>query len=194
MTLSKPGADSGIYQMKVTLKWSRPPIWRRILVSGGTTLEALHWILQIVMGWGNEHLHQLHVGGIRYTDLTTVEMAPFETEDKDESKVKLSSVARRPKSKLLYEYDFGDGWMHELLVEKILPTEPHTHYPACVAGRGACPPEDCGGIGGYYDKLEAIRDPRHPEHEDIIDWMGADFDPDKFDLDSINKALKRIRK
>lgn len=153
MTSSKPSANSDIYQMKVTLRYSRPPIWRRILVSGDTTLEELHWILQIVMGWDNSHLHQFHLGGIRYTDLTTVEMDPFETEDKDESRFRLSNVARRPKAKLTYEYDFGDSWIHELLVEKILAAEPHTHYPACIAGRGACPPEDCGGMGGYYDKL-----------------------------------------
>jgi len=187
------GANSDIYQMKVTLKWSRPPIWRRILVSGDIILNELHWILQIVMGWHNEHLHQFQVGEVSYTDLTMTEMSPFGSEDRDESKFRLSTLARRPKSKLIYEYDFGDGWMHELLVEKILPAEPGTHYPVCLAGKGACPPEDCGGMGGYYDKLEAIRNPRHPEHEDIIDWMGADFDPDVFDLEKVNKAMRRFR-
>lgn len=194
MTSPKPSESAKIYQIKVTLQGSQPPIWRRFLVHGDTTLGKLHWILQVVMGWDNDHMHQFHVGKNLYVDMTMAETSPWQSEDLDESSVTLAGVARRPKAKLIYEYDFGDSWMHELRVEKILPPEPHTHYPVCLAGSGACPLEDSGGIYGYYDKLNAIRDPRHPEHDDVIEWMGANFNPEAFDLGIINMALKKIRR
>jgi hypothetical protein len=93
----------------------------------------------------------------------------------------------------VYEYDFGDGWEHEILVEKILQSEPGVRYPVCLAGKRACPPEDCGGVWGYESLLEALRDPEHPEHNDMLEWIGEDFDPEAFDLDSINQDLRSIR-
>jgi len=95
--------------------------------------------------------------------------------------------------KFLYEYDFGDGWEHELLVEKILPAEPGVGYPRCLKGKRACPPEDVGGVWGYADFLEIMRDPNHPEHEDMLEWVGGEFDPEVFDLEEVNAELEEMR-
>jgi len=178
---------SKIYQIKVTLKHSHPPIWRRIQVAGETTFHELYTILQRVMGWDDLHLHQFIIGDRTYGGDDEFGATP---RTRDSGSLTLGEVVHREKSKFIYEYDFGDRWQHVLLVEKILPPEGAGRYPRCLAGRGACPPEDCGGIYGYYEKLEALRDPKHPEHDEIIDWMGQDFDPDAFDIEDINSKLK----
>jgi hypothetical protein len=110
--------------------------------------------------------------------------------------VTLAEVALRPKQKFFYEYDFGDSWDHEILVEKIMPPERGVRYPICVAGRRACPPEDCGGVYGYADLLAIINDPSHAEHENLSAWlqeMRPNFDPDAFDIDAVNRRLAQIR-
>jgi hypothetical protein len=112
---------------------------------------------------------------------------------RDESRVKLNKIVTGEKFKFLYEYDFGDSWLHVLLVEKILSPEPGQHYPVCIKGKRACPPEDVGGIWGYYGLLEALRDPGHTEHEDMRGWVSDDFDPEAFDLDEANEALRALR-
>jgi hypothetical protein len=109
----------------------------------------------------------------------------------DETEFKLSRITNKEGSMFLYEYDFGDSWRHELLVEKIAPPQ-ETQYPVCLAGERACPPEDVGGVWGYEAFLDAIRDPDHPEHEDYIEWIGGEFDPEAFDLEAANAALRRI--
>jgi hypothetical protein len=180
---------STVYQLKVTLRDSHPTIWRRIQVSGDTTLAKLHHIVQEVMGWTDSHLHQFIVNGIYIgvpdpDDWTHVE---------NEKRFKLSQIVPGEKFKFVYEYDFGDSWEHTLVVEKILPPEPGVHYPVCLKGKGACPPEDCGGIYGYYGLLEALQQPDHPEHDEMLEWVGGEFDPEAFDLDGINQALRLIR-
>ena len=92
--------------------------------------------------------------------------------------------------KFHYEYDMGDGWEHEILVEKTLPTEPSQHYPVCVTGRRACPPEDCRGLWGYADLLEIIKDPKHEEYEERVEWLGGELDPEAFDVDQVNEVLR----
>jgi hypothetical protein len=176
-----------IYQLKITLKDVKPPIWRRILVSETTALDDLHYIIQIVMGWTNSHLHQFIIGREYYSILD--ESFGNELEQKDSSKFKLKQLGLSVKSKFLYEYDFGDGWLHEILVEAITEAEPGKKYPLCTDGKRACPPEDCGGPWGYADVLEIIKDPKHPEHEDWIDWLPEDFDPEYFSADEVNKQL-----
>ncbi|MFZ2089326.1 MAG: plasmid pRiA4b ORF-3 family protein [Desulfobaccales bacterium] len=177
-----------VYRLKVTLKGSKPPIWRRIEVPGNITLAKLHRILQVAMGWYGHHLHSFKIGVIYYE-----EPDPFfdsglsMVEKKDEKRVKLQQVVLREKMKFLYEYDFGDGWEHEILVEKILPMTEENRQPRCLKGVKACPPEDIGGIWGYYDFLEIMEDPKHPEHEDMMAWIGGEFDPDEFDLDLVNE-------
>jgi hypothetical protein len=180
-----------IYQIKITLVGSKPPIWRRLLVRSDTKLGKLHYIIQAAMGWWDEHLHQFIVGGMFY-GLPIPEYGD-DPELRDERRVKLSQIVAGAGFKLRYEYDFGDDWMHEVLVEKILPPEPGQSYPVCIKGRRACPPEDVGGMWGYADFLEAIRDPEHPEHEEYVEWIGDDFDSEAFDLEAVNAALKALR-
>jgi hypothetical protein len=185
-----PKAD--IYQIKVTLEYSKPPIWRRIQVPGDANLRKLHRVLQEVMGWSDYHLHRFIVGEAYYGE-PHPDYEDFGFQLRDEKRVKLAQIVPGEKFKFFYEYDFGDGWEHQLLVEKILPPEPGVHYPRCLKGKRACPPEDVGGVWGYDSFLEAIRDPDHPEHDDMLEWIGGEFDPEAFDLDEINAALKGIR-
>ena len=186
--LRKP-SSTPIYQLKVTLKDSKPPIWRRILVRGDISLAKLHQILQIAMGWEDSHLHQFIVDGTSYGEPDP----EYRDEMKSERRVKLNQVAPHEKDRFTYEYDFGDSWEHQIVVEKILAPDPGAHYPVCVAGKRACPPEDCGGVWGYGSLLEAISDPANPEHEEMLEWVGEDFDPEAFDLEEINEGLNRIR-
>ena len=182
---SKKVDDSSVYQLKVTLKGSKPPIWRRIQVRGSTTLARLHDILQIVMGWTDSHLHQFIIDGEYYG----VPDPDWDREVKNERRVKLEQVVSDVKQRLVYEYDFGDSWEHEILVEKLLTPEPGTRYPVCLTGKRACPPEDVGGIWSYDDFLEALHDPTHPEHEAYTDWIGGTFDPDAVNIEAVNQAL-----
>jgi hypothetical protein len=183
--------DVPIYQIKVTLDESKPPIWRRILVRSDITLGELHDILQAVMGWVDYHLHQFIVERTYY-GVPDPDYEGF-LEMHDESHVKLNQIVTGEKFKFRYEYDFGDSWLHNLLVEKVLPPEPGQQVPVCIKGKRACPPEDVGGIWGYYMFLEAIQDPDHPEHEGYLEWVGGEFDPEAFDLDEANEALRGLR-
>ena len=177
-----------VYQIKVTLKGSRPPIWRRIQVISDTTLAQLHRLLQCVMGWEDAHLYQFVVSGIKYGDPRLL----GELDAEDARTVPLATLGLCEKLKFLYEYDFGDSWEHELLVEKILPRDEGKRYPVCLTGKRACPPEDCGGIWGYASFLAALRDPEHPEHDEMLEWVGGEFDPDILDLDEVNRELQRL--
>ncbi len=177
-----------VYQIKVTLSGAKPPIWRRILVADMTTLSQLHTILQIVMGWENYHLHMFTINEQIYGDPEDDETGELGT--KNETRCRLNQLVGREGFKFRYEYDFGDGWLHDLVVEKILPAEKGARYPACVAGKNACPPEDVGGIGGYAFFLEAISNPKHPEHNSYLEWIGGKFDPQRFDLDEVNAGLR----
>jgi len=182
--------DAQIYQIKVTLDGIHPPIGRRILVPGNTTLLKLHDIIQIVMGWEDYHLHMFTIEGVIYGDPEDDEYGDLGT--LDEANVKLSQVINGEKQRFMYEYDFGDSWDHTLLVEKILPPEGGIHYPICVKGKRACPPEDVGGVRGYENFLEAISDPRHDEHEEYLMWVGGEFDPEAFDLEKVNAQLRSM--
>lgn len=184
---NKPGQ---IYQIKVTLNGTRPPVWRRIQVLANTTLLKLHDILQIVMGWQDYHLHLFTIEGITYGDPADDEFGDMGT--LDEASFKLNQVIDREGQRLGYEYDFGDGWQHTLLVEKILPSQEGVRYPICLKGSRACPPEDVGGVWGYQHMLEAIRNPGHEEHEEYLTWIGGDFDPAAFDLAEVNAQLRSM--
>ena len=182
-------AGANIYQIKITLRDSKPPIWRRLLVADDTKLSELHTIIQEAMPWWDYHLHQFEVDGVYYSTPHPEDYRPVV----DERKTNLSDVAGFEGAKFFYEYDFGDGWEHMIEVEKILPPDPGQPLPVCIKGKRACPPEDVGGIWGYYMFLEAIQDPDHPEHEDYLEWVGGEFDPEAFDLDEANEALRALR-
>jgi len=179
-----------IYQIKVTLYDTHLPIWRRILVPGNTTLLRLHDILQIVMGWEDYHLHMFTIEGSIYGDPADDEYGDRIT--LDEANYKLSQVIYGEGHRFTYEYDFGDGWDHTLLVEKIISPQDGVHYPLCLKGKRACPPEDVGGVWGYINFLEAIRDPSQDEYEEYLAWVGGEFDPEAFDLEVVNAQLRSM--
>jgi hypothetical protein len=186
----KTVSKAPIYQLKVTLEESKPPIWRRLLVPSDVTLEKLHTIIQVAMGWTNSHLHQFIVDGIYFGE-------PHPDYDdyvdmQDERRFRLKRITGSEGFKFCYEYDFGDSWMHTLLVEKIVEPEPGQQYPVCLAGKRACPPEDVGSMRGYEEFLEAIGDPDHAEHEDYLEWVGGEFDPEEFDLEETNAMLREL--
>lgn len=176
-----------IYQLKVTLKGSKPPIWRRIQVKSNFRLSDLHGVIQSVMGWDGGHLHQFIHNGQYFGEPSDDDDDWSEVTDEDQ--VKLSDLNLRAKSKFDYEYDFGDGWIHVIVLEKTFPVEKGVSYPRCIDGKLACPPDDCGGIWGYYEMLQALSDPKHPEHKDTKEWLSRKFDPEAFDLEGTDAAL-----
>lgn len=175
-------ADS-VLQIKVTLADIRPPIWRRLQVPADLTLDRLHLVIQNAMGWENYHMHLFQTPAGDYGRRDS------ELGHRDERKVPLYAVAPATGDKIDYTYDFGDDWVHRIQVEKVLPKEAARTYPRCVTGRRACPPEDCGGPWGYAGVLEAIADPAHEQHEELLEWIGGAFDSNHLDIEAINKAL-----
>jgi hypothetical protein len=176
-----------IYQFKIVLKNSKPPIWRRIQVPENYSFWDLHVAIQDAMGWEDCHLHEfttivprgkhpVHIGIPDDTGWTEV-ITGWKEKIKDWF----------PKlEKMDYTYDFGDNWEHLIILEKILPKENGEKYPVCVAGKMACPLEDSGAIWGYYEKLEIIKDPKHPEYKDIVNWVGDEnFNPEEFDPNEV---------
>lgn len=182
-------ATDAIYQLKITLKRSKPPIWRRLQIRGDTRLATLHRIIQVAMGWHNCHLHQFIVDREFYG----VPDADDWFEVHDEVRTALNQLGKREKNRFTYQYDFGDSWDHEILIERILPPDPATHYPICLTGKRACPPEDVGGVWGYGEFLEAISDPQHGEHKTMIDWIGGTFESERFNLIAVNARLRGIK-
>lgn len=180
-----------VYQLKITLRNIRPPIWRRVLAKD-CTLARLHDLIQIAMGWEDYHLHEFEVGGERY-GLPEQWEDDFFGEVGSSRKVKLSHLVEQGVKKFGYQYDMGDSWWHTVLIEKTVPAEPGAKYSRCVAGARACPPEDCGGPWGYGDFVEAIRDPKHPDHADRLEWVGGEFDPEAFDVEAVNEELRAVR-
>ena len=178
-----------IYQLKITLRDSKPPIWRRVLVEDSINLYKLHEIIQVAMGWTDSHLHQFIIDEEYYTMPDPYAMRPL----KDARRFRLKQVAPVENFKFVYEYDFGDSWEHQILVEKISQLDPGTSYPVCIKGKRACPPEDVGGVWGYEDFLEAMGDSDHPRHQVLLEWWGESFDPEAFDLEEINLALKHMK-
>jgi len=178
-----------IYQLKVTLRDTKPPIWRRLLVPSNMTLERLHRVLQTAMGWEDCHLHEFAIGGERFGPPDPDGWDMGGPRARGERTARLSAVLGSVGAKAIYTYDFGDSWEHAITVEKILPPDPARKYPVCIAGKLHGPPEDCGGVFGYYNLLEAINDPAHEEHENLREWLGEGFDPAAFSLDEVNRKL-----
>jgi hypothetical protein len=182
------GSTCTIYRLKITLAEIEPPIWRLVEVPD-CTLGELHAVIQVAMGWQDSHLHQFLLNGNSYGRPSPDDLG---VDVRDEDGIRLSQIFHgRKKPRLIYEYDFGDGWRHEIRLEKVLEPEPKARYPRCVEGERACPPEDCGGPWGYADFLEAMADPEHENYEDMKEWIGGRFDPEKFSLDKVNKQLKQ---
>lgn len=189
MPTKKIESSQEIYQIKVTLLGTRPPIWRRLLVPAELTLGQLHEVLQVAMGWENCHLHEFRIGRQRFGVPDPDARLTGALACIQERKVHLFDVLHEPGAKAEYTYDFGDSWEHSILVEKLLPSEPELNYPICTDGKRHGPPEDCGGLGGYYNLLEAIHDPEHEEHAEMLAWIGGDFDPEAFSVEDVNRRL-----
>lgn len=192
MPRNKKELDPTIYQLRISLMDTRPPIWRRVLVPANMDLDTLHKVIQRSMGWFDCHLHAFQIGNEQYS---VPDPDSLELNTHDSTKFRLSDFGFQEKSKFRYWYDFGDDWLHEVLVEKILAREENQQYPFCVKAKRACPPEDCGGVWGYESLQEVIKDPSHPEYEEIQEWLEdsyMDFDPEWVDLEQINGSLSRF--
>lgn len=175
-------------QLKLSLRgMSKPPVWRRLLVPADTRLDRLHDVVQTAMGWTDTHLH------VFCTAVGDYGIPDPELEFRDERAAVLSQFLKQPGDRIRYAYDFGDGWEHDIELEQRLAGDAVKRVPTCLAGKGACPPEDCGGPWGYADLKDALADPRHEDHEDMRDWLGLDsaedFDPAACDLGEINDVL-----
>ncbi|MGD8750265.1 MAG: plasmid pRiA4b ORF-3 family protein, partial [Anaerolineales bacterium] len=181
-----------IFQLRISLDGVQPSIWRRIQVPAEVSLFQLHFIFQIALGWTNSHLHEFIISGHYYG--TPLENGWETREIRDEKEYWLEQVVPDKGFQFGYLYDFGDGWEHTILVEDILERTEGQHYPTCLGGARACPPEDVGGIWGYEDFLEAIAAPDHPEHQSYLTWIGDDFDAEAFDRDQVDEELKYIER
>jgi hypothetical protein len=194
MATKKIASSKDIYQIKVTLLGTKPPIWRRLLVPSSLTLAQLHDAVQTAMGWQGGHMHEFRAGqrsfGKPDPEYRSMGMDPV----KSERTVRLSEVLRKTGPKLIYTYDLGDSWEHAIVLEKQLPVDPIASYPVCTDGKLACPPDDCGGIPGFYNLVEAFADPDHEQHKELRDWLGHDFDPMAFSIDSVNQMLLPARR
>ena len=183
---AKPKSD---HTLKVTLRGVKPPVWRRIVVDSQTKLWTLSDLLEGAMGWYGGHLHLFDVRGTIYGEPDP----EWDDDTLDERKVRLADVLPNAKSKMRWDYDFGDGWEHDVVVEAIGPPDANATYPVCLGGRRACPPEDCGGPYGYRDLLKALADPSHPDHADLREWAPPDFDPEAFDTEAATVDMRAGR-
>ena len=180
-----------VFQLEVILKGISPPIWRRFEVSETMTLGRLHDALQIGMGWTDSHLHRFIINGKEYGRPDYEERWTNEDPLRDERRVRLASLIRIVPCAFVYEYDYGDGWLHVIVVERYRSAREDEPGITCVAGERACPPEDVGGVYGYEDLLMILADPNHEEHERMRNWAGEDFEPEVFDANAVNRVLRR---
>ena len=187
--------NPAIYQLKVVLLDSKQPVWRQLQVPGDASLDWLHAVLQVAIGWTNSHLHQFRVGEDCYSD-TRHYFAEFEDDPEilEERKFTLQQIAPREQDIFGYQYDFGDSWEHEITVDKILPTDAAAARTAlCLNGARACPPEDCGGVWGYENLLKILKNRKHPEHQSMNEWLGRAFDSEAFDVEKTNFWLRKLK-
>ena len=200
--VSKP---KQIYQFKITLEDVEPKIWRKIQVSEKYSFWDLHVAIQGAMGWTDSHLHEFDIINPKKNEEVHIGIPDEEDFMMDDLPIVVAGweeficdyFSEKKHSCCFYKYDFGDSWNHEVKLEKILPATPDCKYPICIAGERACPPEDCGGIGGYENFLGIINDPQHEEHESMLEWVGGSFDPEKFNpqkvhFDNPKKRLKAV--
>jgi len=175
-----------LYEIRVQLRDIEPPIWRVLQVRPQTSLSRLRKILQRAMGWTNSHLRLFEIDGKPYGE------GDFEWDfdAQDYRGMRLEKIFTEGMTSFLYEYDLGDSWRHDITLLGVVEGEEKI---ACTAGARACPPEDCGGVSGYYYLMEALSDPDHDEHDMLMEWVGGKFDPDVFDVTAVDQSLKRLR-
>lgn len=175
-----------VYQLHIQLNDITPTIWRRILTPASIRLDDLHRVLQTTIGWTNSHLHLFEAYSTNFAPLE------FEIEEAQDSRiVQLQDILKKEGSTIRYEYDFGDSWVHTLTLEKIVQFDGEVLVTQCIGGERSGPPEDCGGIVGFQQMLEVLRNPSHEEYIDLTEWLGRKYDPAKFDLNKVNKQLQK---
>jgi len=180
-----------VLQFRIELLGTDPPIWRRIQVSSESTFWDLHVAIQDAMGWQDYHLHQFSLLGTEDRIGTPLDGEPSEILPAWELRVEGYLAYGKPLA--LYEYDFGDSWFHEIRFETSMRSDGRRKYPCCLAGARQCPPEDCGGVGGYVEFLEAVSNPKHPEHRRYLEWIGRPFDPEAFDARKVRFSDPKVR-
>lgn len=198
--MKKP-IENPSYQLKISLTDSEPLIWRRVIVPPSILLPELHYVIQIAMGWEDAHMHQFFTGKPRvrkyYSPMEYIDSEWGDYENMDYTDMVVSEFLVKPKNILGYEYDFGDSWEHDIVLEKLVESDLNIKLPICIEGENACPPEDCGGVGGYESLLEIVNDPKHEDYQEMRDWLGISgkkkYDPTKFDLEKVNKQLRKLK-
>lgn len=180
--------NQNVYQFKITLKEIQPKIWWRIQVPAYYRFWDFHVAIQDAMRWLDYHLNQFEIINPKTGDKELIGIPDDEDFESiiPEEKVKISKYFLFPKDKANYEYDFGDWWVHEIVLEKILPAVIGNKYPQCIEGARACPPEDCGGVWGYEELLEVISNPKHEEYKERMEWLGGKYNPEDFDPNSVS--------
>lgn len=183
-----------VYQFKITLKGFSPKIWRRIQVPENYTFWELHVAIQNAMGWFDSHLHEFSIldPQERQCRIGIPENLWEEQEVVSCYDKKIAEYFSLQNTRALYTYDFGDCWEHNIHLEKILPKDSSIKYPICIAGQRACPPEDCGGVGGYEELLRIIKDPRHEEYASMLEWVGREFNPEEFHCKDVHFEVPKI--
>ena len=185
--------SDAILRLKIVLVDTEPPIWRRVEVPAEMTLKDLHTVIQAAMGWQNAHLYQFHVGRETIDGPGMGGGGWGESRSIGAGRVRLEDLTARSVKRFDYVYDMGgDSWEHRIQIERLLAADPAVSYPQLLDGALCCPPEDVGGVPGFYEFLDAMSDPTHPDHDDRIDWYGGKFDPEEFDVERIRKDLSRI--
>ncbi|MGC8645570.1 MAG: plasmid pRiA4b ORF-3 family protein [Thermoplasmata archaeon] len=177
-------------KLRISIRGISPPIWRKLLVSPETALHNLHLMIQAAFGWYNYHLYEFSHQGLNFSRPDDWDEPA--SEDMDSTKITLGDLNLQRGTKFLYTYDFGDNWEHIILVQDILDYDPQMSVPACIGGKRNAPPEDCGGVWGYYNVLRIAEDPNDPEHNETVEWLG-EYDPESFDIDSANRAVRNYR-
>lgn len=186
-----PAAAASIHVLRIALADIKPPLWRKLAVPSALTLAELHEVIQIAFGWHNGHLHQFIIADRsagKHGEVYAADPVFGLDEGKNSHELRLDQVCPRMKSKLLYQYDLGDDWMHEIEVVAIEPRKPGTVYPACLDGERNGPMEDCGGAGGHMELAEAIANPQDAD-PDMLEWA-EDYDPEAFSRREINDVLR----
>lgn len=192
LRLNDATGGTPLHQLKITLCDCKPAIWRRVVVRSDMKLDRLHRVFQTSMGWTNSHLHQFIKDEVYYGQ-PDQEWDAEETKMLNEKHYTVADLAPAVKARFTYEYDFGDCWQHEVVLEEIVPPDAEFKHPRCLDGANACPPEDCGGSDGYASFLHIMANPKHEEHKFMKRWIGGKWDAALFDVEHVNAALKRIK-
>lgn len=184
--------SDAILRLKIVLADTEPPIWRRVEVPAEMTLKELHAVIQGAMGWENAHLYQFHVGRETIAGPGLGGGGWGASPSIGAGRLRLQDLAARGIKRFSYVYDMGDSWEHSIRIERSSSADPAASYPRLVDGALHCPPEDVGGVPGFYALLDAMSDTKHPDHDDRMEWYGGRFDPEEFDIERVRKDLNRI--